>query len=379
MTGKTKNWQAKLAVVSLLLSGPVAAVAADDYGSLKAEVEALKKEVHQASEWKNTDSIVHLAGYGAVGYTAPESGINTFSGTSFNPIFHYQYKNLFLLEVELEVGQEEEGATEVALEYLTIDVFLNDYMVLLAGKFQSPIGQFRQNLHPAWINKLPTAPLGFGHGGAAPVADVGLQLRGGVPLAGTKLNYALYGANGPGLELNAVGDEIEAIHAEGLGSDNNGNKAVGGRLGFLPLPKLEFGVSFATAKASGTGALGTTGQRDYSVYGADAAYQVAGVDLRGEYVKTKLGADSVSSIDPDAKEWKAWYAQVAYRVGATPWEAVLRYGQYEKPGSPVTNQWTPGINYLFASHVVAKFAYEANDTDGVVDDDRVLAQLTYGF
>jgi len=379
MLEKTRSQQARWAVAGLLLSGPWVAVAADDYESLKAEVDALKQEVRQASEWKNTDSVVHLTGYGVVGYTAPESGTNTFSGTGFNPIFHYQYKNLFLLESELEVELEDDGATAVALEYLAIDVFLNDYMTLVAGKFLSPIGQFRQNLHPAWVNKLPTAPLGFGHDGAAPVADVGLQLRGGVPLGGMKLNYALYGANGPGLELNTAGDEIEAIHAEGLGSDNNGNKIVGGRLGFLPIPKLEVGASIATAKASGTGAMGSTGQRDYNVYGADASYQIAGVDLRGEYVKTKLGVDNVTTIDPAAKEWTAWYTQAAYRVGSTPWEVVVRYGQFEKPGSPVTKQWTPGINYLFASNVIAKLAYEANDTDGVVDDDRILAQLAYGF
>ena len=56
-----------------------------------------------------------------------------------------------------EIEIDDAGETETNLEYLTIDWFINDYMALIAGKFLSPIGQFRQNLHPSWINKLPSA------------------------------------------------------------------------------------------------------------------------------------------------------------------------------------------------------------------------------
>ncbi len=67
---------------------------------------------------------------------------------------------------------------------------------------------FRQNYHPSWINKFPAAPIGFGHGGAAPIADIGAQVRGGLPAGGrATANYAIYVANGPELITGGHGDE----------------------------------------------------------------------------------------------------------------------------------------------------------------------------
>jgi len=59
----------------------------------KAEVQAVKKEVEIAkseqAEWKTFNSGVHLAGYGALNYSAED---NDFSKVLFAPIFHYQYR-----------------------------------------------------------------------------------------------------------------------------------------------------------------------------------------------------------------------------------------------------------------------------------------------
>jgi len=188
------------------------------HSATKEELQAVKKDVEVAkseqSEWKNYDSRVHLGGYGAVGFSYDDNENDRFNQVQFSPIFHYTFKDLILLESELELEVEEDGETEIALEYMTIDWFINDYVTLLGGKFLSPIGYFRQNLHPTWINTLPTVPVGFGHDQAAPVADVGMQLRGGIPLGGTMFsNYALFVSNGPILELNEDGDEIEAIES----------------------------------------------------------------------------------------------------------------------------------------------------------------------
>ena len=135
----------------------------------KNDVTAVKEEIavvrSNQDEWKIYDSRIHLAGYAAAGWTDDDSeGDDRFNQVSFNPIFHFLYKDLFLMEAELEMAVAENGGTEVELEYATVDWLVNDHMILLAGKFLSPIGQFQQNRHPAWINKLPTAPSGFGWG-----------------------------------------------------------------------------------------------------------------------------------------------------------------------------------------------------------------------
>jgi hypothetical protein len=349
----------------------------------KEDVEQLKQDVAsvtaEATEWKNSDSVVHLAGYGDATYSDSQNGNGAFSAIRYNPILHYQYKDLFLMEVEFETLIDKAGATDFALEYGTLDVFLNDYMTLLAGKFLSPLGQFRQNGHPSWINKLPTAPIGFGHGQAAPNADIGLELRGGIPLGDNArfVNYAVYTANGPVLDI--VGDEIKEIHTGGVTSNDDDELVFGGRMGFLPIPMLEIGFSGATGKVAGKDESNAT--RDYDVYGIDFNYKHNNLRLLSEYVKQKVGSTSTSSA-PDSASWDAFYAQASYRFMPTSWEGVLRYGDYNSPyNDQDQTQWALGVNYLFSSNAMAKFAYNFNDGNSgtTADDDVFQAQLSYGF
>lgn len=61
---------------------------------------------------------------------------------------------------------------------------------------------------------------------------------------------------------------------------------------------------------------------------------------------------------------------------------MLRYARFDAPHSDQSQkQWALGLNYLFASSIIAKAAYEFNDglDDEPTDDDRLLLQLTYGF
>tara|TARA_R110001606_G_C15404705_1_gene654309 strand:- start:38842 stop:40074 length:1233 start_codon:yes stop_codon:yes gene_type:complete len=349
----------------------------------KQDIEALKQDVAAVStdttEWKNSDSVVHLAGYGDATYSDSENGNGAFSAVTFNPIFHYQYKDLLLMEVEFESKINEDGTTDVGLEYGTIDYLINDYMTLLAGKFLSPLGQFRQNGHPSWINKLPTAPVGFGHGQAAPNADIGLQLRGAIPTGHNTsfANYAVYTANGPILDI--VGGEIEEIHTGGVTSNDDDELVFGGRVGFLPIPMLEFGLSVATGKVAGEAEPDAT--RDYDVYGVDFNYKYNNLRLLSEYTKQEVGS-AASSAAPDAASWQAWYAQASYRLMSTSWEGVLRYGDYDSPhSSQDQTQWALGVNYLFSANAMAKFAYNLNDgiNGSKADDNTFQAQLSYGF
>ena len=102
------------------------------------DVEKLKQEVAEASaasaERKNADSVVHLAGYGDATYSDSQHGNGGFSGVRFNPIFHYQYKDLILLESELELEVEKDGGTSTNLEYMTLDYIANHYLTVISGK-----------------------------------------------------------------------------------------------------------------------------------------------------------------------------------------------------------------------------------------------------
>ena len=159
-----------------------------------------------------------------------------------------------MLGAELAIELEDDGSTSTELEYTTIHLFVNDYLAAGGGKFLSPLGQFRQNVHPSWINKLPSAPSGFGHDQAAPVSEMGAQAMGGFPVGNMHMNYVAYVGNGPILEIEeeAPGEfVIEAVEAEGRTSNDDDELVYGGRLGLPFAPNSEVGVSLATGKVAG--------------------------------------------------------------------------------------------------------------------------------
>ena len=171
----------KLHFIKLSLAASVfasgAAIANEDTESrianLESQIAALREDVK--SNNLDTLSKLHMTGFSNVDFIAGSGRKQDgFTAAEFTPIFHFQFSDRVLFEGELEAETTANGGTEIGLGYANINLILNDYMALVAGKFLSPIGQFRQNIHPSWINKMPTAPVGFGHGGAAPLSDLGV-------------------------------------------------------------------------------------------------------------------------------------------------------------------------------------------------------------
>ncbi len=378
--------------------------------ALQRQVTALNSEVQQAAEWKTPNTLVHMAGYANVGYVKTDAtGDNgSFNSGTFAPIFHYQYRDIVMLEAEMELSTGENGESESRLEYLTIDWFATDNIAVIAGQFLSPIGQFRQNLHPSWINKMASAAPGFGHDGAAPIADIGVQLRGGFHLGGMKANYAVYVGNGPEIKAEVEDDgnggvdaiEYDGIAAEAFGADRDGNKVFGGRLGLLPVATLEVGLSFISGKAKVTEYedldltlfnnnstppdLDSTAfaASSYDVIGTDVSWRNRDSDVRFEYVKSELGETSIGGFAIEAAAWTTWYAQYAYKFPASKYEAVVRYTDFDSPGeSKDVQQTAVGLNYLFTNNFIGKVTYESNDNPnaGFDADNRWLLQMAYGF
>lgn len=368
------------------LKGELDAANADEnLNSLRNDVQANKAAIlatQSSANLTDVTSVTHLSGYASADYISVENGPAAFVA-NFNPMFHFLYDNKILWEAELEVEVSETGDTEIGLEYTTVDWFLNDKLTLIAGKFLSPVGNFRQNLHPSWINKLPSAPPGFGHDGAAPISEVGVQLRGVAPMGNSRLNYALYVGNGPKIE--AEEGEIHAVEAEGLASDPDDEKIFGGRVAFLPIPSLELAVSGATGDAAvveddGTDIEGDP-KRGYQVLGFDASYRWNNLDLRGEYVRQEVDPNPLS-IAPEGGVWKTWYAQAAYQFGDGKWEGVARYTDFQSPHPDDTQEQVAlGINYLITPSAMLKFGYESNtgEPGEITNADRWIVQIAYGY
>ncbi|WP_428406795.1 hypothetical protein [Hyphococcus sp.] len=371
------------------------------------------------------DTSWHLAGYADATFIVSDFDGETtadFSAARFNPAFHFQYKDLILLEAEAEISIDGDGETELELEYTQADIFLHDNATLVVGQFLSPVGQFQERLHPTWINRLADPPPGFGHDGVQPTSDTGAMLRGGFLIGKDMIaTYSLAVGNGPRLSHEG------GIAFEAKGGDDNSNKAISGRIGLLPLPYLEVGGSFLIGDVSGTlqaeegGADGhgaEYGEEEplppeieelmptdakVTLWGVDAAYTRGSWNLRAEYLNAKRdpmntafeGSGGVAALPELALE--AWYGQIAYRLSGltdheviSRFEPVVRYGEFRITGlqglaeEAAEERLDIGLNYWIAPSIVARGVAQLRDFTARHDDEpdsetRFLLQLAYGF
>lgn len=329
-----------------------------------------------------------LTGWGAASYEWKRNeNANSFL-TTLAPILLYRVTDRVLFEAEPEFELTDEGDTEVNLEYAQADVFLNDYGTFVAGKFLLPFGEFIQQLHPAWINKLVSFPLPFQEdeeGGLLPFSDLGVQVRGGFRLAGREglnVEYTGFVANGPRFESDDVGARFETNNV-----DVNRGKGFGARaaLSYLPADG-RFGnakLGFSTYDGTWNGGNG----RWFTSWGTDVAYRVDQLELRGEYLRT--WREMPDAVMTDRRE--GWYAQAAYRLARLRvphldrMEVVARYSGLDQRAVtdeellPHPRELALGLDYWLTPSVVAKLEYDRELPRGAPNDHVIRGQFAVGF
>ncbi|MFZ5635591.1 MAG: porin [Pseudomonadota bacterium] len=330
----------------------------------------------------DTGIAFHIAGYADLAYSGSQASDDSYLFGTLAPILHAQIGDSVFLEAELELEANSLGERETGIEYANVNVLIGDNAALVVGKFLSPVGYYFQNLHPSWINRTASAPVGFGHGGAAPLSEVGIQLRGGKIFSGGQhLNYALYGGNGPDLMIE---DEDAPDLDTGGDTDNeDGERSFGGRVGWMPVAKVELGLSAARGDVALLDAAMSTDEpsRSYRVDGFDVAWKpTPSLDLRAEWIRQRIGSAAGSAL-PEQATWRAWYAQAAYRFESGKWEAVFRYGDAKTPhGESTLSQTAIGLNYLFQPRSTLKLTLEFNDSiDEEAGRDRFILQYAYAL
>ena len=201
------------------------------------------------------------------------------------------------------------------MEYAQVTYILNDYVTFGAGKFLNPINFFIERLHPWWIDKLPDRPLAV-FGGLLPEAVLGAEIRGGVPMGPTKLEYAFFIGNSPTLktpdnDLQRGFMNFEDLSVTGV--------SPGGRVGFFPIPQLEIGYGFQIPNVgNGVGGLLQTVDLNYQ---QDCPFLKGTFDLKAEWVWSNLDPYTIDPTTGDTVHLPAGlnnnrnggYVQLAYR------------------------------------------------------------------
>ena len=372
------------------------AVTQEDLDELDRQMRKLREQVHSALP--GTEHLV-IAGDAAVGFVNQQKTNSTFfAGVS--PLFLWEPTDRLLFEAAFDMGiatdSNANSSTSVDLTIADASFIVNDYLIVGGGLFVVPFGQYHNHFDPPWINKLPDDPLVFSDGGLSPSSEVGIFGRGAVPLGATKITYDAYLTNGP----NLIAKDPAAAGSLNFHdfTDLNNGKAVGGRLGFLPVPSLEVGYSFEYAQVAPN--------NFHDVYAflqaADANWvqeirELSGqLTVRGEWVwseveKTTYDPKGALGFGPQrfGNFRQGGYGLIAYRPTLAQnrflqkTEFVFRYDTLRSPlrapGGNHEQRYEFGIDYWLTPSAVLKVAYEIDDKKVGPDQNAFFVQFGIGL
>jgi hypothetical protein len=343
------------------------------------------------------ESPLSIYGVMTYGYFRENGRLGGFQFGEFSPQFLLQLNDRFLLEGEISVGPN--GA--VSLGRAQVDCVVNDWLTLVAGNFEAPIGFYNERLNHPWFNKFPDNAVFFRQVSPADLLLLGVQARGSAYLgcSPVKLEYNVYATNGlettnPNPALRDVADLEGLENTYNLASNN---VAFGGRLGvWWPEYGLTAGVSYFH-----NGGYTGVAEDGLNLWQLDAGWRYGNWDVRFEYAQVYQHATEI--IGNDIRREGAW-AQVAYHPYDARWwalqkaEVAFRFSYARFSGidptalDPTTfgsgvdvpvdsNQYTFGLNYYFYPSMVLKTAYEINQQRGPVKlhDNVFQVQFAWGF
>jgi len=332
-----------------------------------------------------------IRGYGHTGFNSTNSGDekeSSFVGSAFAPIFLFKHSDKLMFEAELEF-ELENNDLEIGLEYANAMYVLNKNMTVRAGKFLLPFGTFMERLHPSWINRLTTRPLGFGHDGIAPGSGIGVELRGAFDLGKSKLNYSIYTTNGPRLKDGSEEPEEAGMLSFENFEDNNLSKAFGGRIGLLPFADSSTEIGFSTYSSKGTGQQDSEYENIGAfLYALDFSFvkqvpAVSGIiDVKAQYNNSDVDNATYLETNEDGEieeytfnnQSNSFYTQLSYRPTMADsdflkkLEIVGRYSNFNAPEGAEweekSTQYAFGVNYWLSWRSLIKVTYQTTDTVG---------------
>jgi hypothetical protein len=263
-----------------------------------------------------------LAGDAAVGFIYNHATSSNTFNMEFQPIFLYRLNDWLLFEGSIAASLPVGSSASFSLPVATAQIFLNDYLMINAGIFDQPFGDWYEDQSPVWVNRLITAPLLYGAEAIVPPTDLGLQLRGSMQWGelGQDVDYTTWIANGPSFDSTlpkpVVGQSLNPQNNIGI---NTNGRALGARFRIYPFPldanlgRLELGASTYDGKWQNS--------LWFNSWGVDFAYLNHDLQARGEYVQTYRQMPEGSG--PDNRQ--GWYFQLGYFLRGVPTSGIAQF------------------------------------------------------
>src|SRR5579862_8975855 len=342
--------------------------------SVLYRIAELEKQVSYKKSGEDNLLIVGVATMGFAAYktTNTLNGVSSIAKTNsfpdadnyeFSPMFLWRHGKDFLMEFEPSFNNN-----GLSVNWADVSWFAAPALIVRAGYFVLPYGTYAKREAAGWINKLAPDPMGIAD---MTPTDYGVEVEGGIPVGSTKFSYDVALTNGN--QLNPDG-----TLTSGNIVDNNNNKTITARVGFLPLSNssLEVGISGMWGK------VGDQGSPNQNIMDNSYAFDLNYVkmyspillNIKAQYNIQNIGnVNYISPVDSTQtytfkNQTTASFVQCSLRpVGAAGFmkdlEIAGRYTVFNTPSNSTfgANQHdiTVGLDYWLTWRTVFKICYQA--------------------
>lgn len=402
-------------LTAFVLSGSLASQDQNkDVEELKKQVDELRKRVDELSgiqqdtipekakqeEKKGVEGIyskpflaragqnVTLGGYFSLEYGDQDGKVSSFDQYRLVPFIYADVTDRVKFATEIEY---EHTGSEIKVEFAIMDLMIEKWFNFRAGAILMPLGKFNL-VHDDPINELTKRPLVSQHVFGSVYRDPGVGFWGRLLDDSMLLDYEVYVTNGfKGLDRkgNKKIDTTDGIRKAGTVSggdfgsafrDFNDDKALTGRIMFMPYIGIELGVS------SQIGKYDQRSDNDLRIYGFDWDVQLGGISqmlgleggvaralhavtLKGEYGYADIHRDAFAKSKGVPNDFHAWYAEMDIAImpdflnrlsPEAQFTFVIRYDR-EELAEMGTRIWTPGINLHVSKYTKIKIDYQIID------------------
>ena|SRR5690242_8358355 len=308
------------------------------------------------------------------------------------------------LESGLKMEMQDDGSFGFGLEVLNLHYRVNPWLTIHAGKFAAPWGNVLDMFGEGFVSRFPIGPIGLSDDGMAPTDQVGFGVQGGFQAGKSKMLYDFYLANGPQLVVSTDGtsDNMTGHMSYDALSDNNKNKAIGGKIGILPFSNSTLQIDAFGQYAGKTGDAGSPYENvSSSSYGADFNYYKnfnnAMLRLRGQYEETNTSNATYQFIDTSGpknytfnNKGNSWYLEGTVRPTISSMnflhdlELGARYAQYDPPknalwGGEPSKQFTLDLTYWFTWSSQINLGYNIETDAGTKQYNEFVIRTLYKF
>jgi hypothetical protein len=266
----------------------------------------------------------------------------------------------------------ENSISKIFLEQAWIGFKAGAFLNIKTGAYLVPFGKYNQ-FHRPLESRLIDYPLPKEQIGPVPWSDIGILIEGNYGI----FSYSTYLGNGLG--------ESENIRKSRQYTDNNSDKARGGRLSLSLSQGLEIGYSRYK------GAYNSEGDLKLTLEGVDISWLSSKMLLFAEYSRVNL--ENPSPYEKGKAE--GYFILFSFSVGnffpVFSYQKVNYNDPYHGTGFlPSLNKglgikedksrWTIGLNFYPVKNIVFKVEYQFNkEKDLELNNDKLLIQSAISF